>query len=70
MPNTNEETLKYRVAQLEKKADCYDDKIDKILQNHLPHIQQEVSNLKTRIDVLTVINIGAIIVAILINKYL
>jgi len=70
MPKTNGDTIKYRVAALEKCQEKTEMKLDSIMENHLPHLQQEVSNLKTRIDVLTVINIGAIVMALLINKYL
>jgi len=39
---TNGNTLKYRVEQLEKYQDRFDTKIDTILENHLPHISQEI----------------------------
>lgn len=55
---------------LEKNMCDMDKKLDEVLQNHLPHIQEQVSSLKTRIDVLTVVNIGAIVLAMLINKFL
>ena len=63
-------TLVYRVGELEKKVDTLDDKIDKLLTNDLPHIQTELQSLKTRISVLTAINIGALIIGIILAKYL
>jgi hypothetical protein len=63
-------TISWRVTMLEKNMCDMDKKLDEVLQNHLPHIQEQVSSLKTRIDVLTVVNIGAIVLAMLINKFL
>ena len=66
----NNNTLKWRVGELEK--DMKDVKIDirKILENHLPHIQQELVSLKTRITIATSINVAAITLALILNKYL
>lgn len=67
MKNT---TLNWRVKQLEK---CYSEmeaKLDKILENHLPHINEELSSLKTRINVQTTIQVGAVVAGALILKYL
>ncbi len=66
----NNNTLKWRVGELEK--DMKDVKIDirKILENHLPHIQQDITSIKTRQVVTTSINVGAIIIALLLAKYL
>lgn len=67
--NTNG-TLKYRVLQLEKSVDGMDTKVDRILENHLPHIQQELERLNTRISMFTAINVGAIIISILLHEIL
>ena len=63
-------TLTYRVTALEKNYDKMDNKIDLLLQNHIPHIQTELTALKTRVTVTTVINVGAILSGLLLNKYL
>lgn len=63
-------TLSYRVGQLEKIVDKLDIKIDTMLTNDLPHIQADLQSLKTRMNVLTAINVGAIILALLVSKYL
>jgi len=63
-------TLTYRVTALEKNYDKMDNKIDLLLQNHIPHIQTELVAMKTRITVTAAINIGAVITGILLNKYL
>ena len=63
-------TLSWRVGELEAGYTKLDGKIDIILQNHLPHLHEEISSLKTRISVLTAVNVGAIIIGILITKYL
>jgi len=65
----NQKTL-YRLDQLEKNYEKIETRLDAILENHLPHLQMELEALKTRVNVLTAINIGAIILALLINKYL
>ena len=53
--------LTYRVEQLEKNYIQLDTKLDHLLINELPHIQEELSSLKTRVNVSTVINVGAIL---------
>jgi hypothetical protein len=68
MPKNN--TLTYRVGQLEKNYEKLDDKIDTLLTNDLPHINASLISLKTRINVMTAINVGAIIVGILVAKAL
>ena len=65
-----QEYLEYRVTALEKNYDKMDNKIDLLLQNHIPHIQTELAALKTRVAVTTVINVGAILSGLLLNKYL
>jgi len=64
----NNNTLTYRVEQLEKNYDKLDCKIDHILTNDLPHIQESMIQMKTRMTVLTALNIGAIILAIVVTK--
>jgi len=70
MTKTNGNTITWRVTILEKEVCGIDEKVDSILQNHLPHLQNEILELKTKINVLSVINIGAIVLALLINRYL
>ena len=53
--------LTYRVEQLEKNYIQLDTKLDHILQNELPHLQEELISLKTRVNVSTIINVGAIL---------
>ena len=53
--------LTYRVEQLEKNYIQLDTKLDHLLINELPHIQEELSSLKTRVNVSTVIKVGAIL---------
>lgn len=67
---TNGETLRYRVTQLEKCYEKIESRLDALLENHFPHLQNEVNELRTRISVLTAVNIGAIILALIINKFL
>jgi len=62
--------LSYRVEQLEKNFEKLDGKIDSILENHLPTLEKQVLSLRTEVRVWTVLNVGAIIVGILIAKFL
>jgi len=66
MPSNN--TLTYRVGQLERNYEKLDNKLDTLMTNDIPHLQQSMGSLKTRMDVLTAVNIGAIILGILISK--
>ena len=63
-------TLTYKVGELKKDVVKLDTKMEAIMENHLPHIEKELASLKTRIEVLTAVNIGAIILATIINKFL
>lgn len=60
----------YRIQQLEKNYEDLDSKIDKLLTNDLPHLHEAIISLKTRVSVLTAVNIGAIIGGVLISKLL
>ena len=70
MTKNGNTTLTWRITLLEKRVDGLDKKVDEILQNHLPHLQESISSLKTRINVQTTIQVGAIILGALILKYL
>lgn len=61
-------TLEYRVGQIEKRLDEIDLKIDKILIERIPTLNEQMQSLQTRINVLTVVNIGALLLAIIINR--
>ena len=66
----NGNTLRWRMGQVEDHTKNMDGKIDKILQNDLPHIQQQVTKNGTTIKVSSAINVGAIIIGLLIAKFL
>ena len=63
----NGNNIKYRVGVLEKCQAKIEERLDSIMENHLPHIQQDLATLKTRITTMTAINVGAIIVAIILS---
>ena len=63
-------TLKYRVEQLEKNYIDLNEKMDQVLENHLPHINIELQSLSTKITVATVLNIGTIILGAVLLKFL
>ncbi len=66
----NNSTLAYRVGQLEKETDGLNTKMDTLLTNHLPHLEQSILEVKTRVNVLTAVNIGAVILGVIVSKYL
>ena len=71
MQNSNgNNTIKWRVEQLEKGQYSIDGKLDKIQTNDLPHIHEAIISLKTRISVLTAFNVGAIILGLTISKFM
>jgi hypothetical protein len=61
-------TLEYRVTQLEKNMCDIEQKLDIIRTNHLPHIQSQLEGLSTRIMVLTGVNLAAIIIGIIASR--
>lgn len=54
------ETIKYRIEELE--TDVQELKVDvkEILRNHLPHIMSELVGIKVRLTIFSVIILGAI----------
>ncbi len=63
-----EDMLTYRVDQLELNYGKLDKKIDTLLTNDIPHIQKELEALKTRMSVLTTVNIAAIIFGVIVSR--
>ena len=77
----NNGTLKYRVGRLEEAVKDISDDIINIKDNHLHGIRTAISALdkkvdvsnteiKTRVNVTTVLNVAAIIIGIVIVKFL
>ena len=62
----NNGTLKYRVKQLELSVKEIDGKVDMILQNHLPHIENKL----TKLSWLAGVNVVAIIIGIMLARLL
>lgn len=65
---TKNNTLEYRVIQLEKSVCDIEKKLDEIRTNHLPHMQSQLEGLSTRIMVLTGVNLAAIIIGIIASR--
>ena len=63
-------TLTYKVGELKKCVEKLDGDMDELLRNDLPHLKQDIESLKVRINVLTVVNVSAIILALLFAKFL
>ena len=63
-------TLTWRVGQLEKTLCRMEKRMDVLMENHLPHLEQRMIRIETKMNVLSAINIGAIILAVIINKFL
>ena len=66
LPNT----LIWRVKELERNYTEVNDKLDKVMENHLPHINIELQSLSTKVTIAAVLNIGAIILAAVLLKLL
>jgi hypothetical protein len=63
-------TLEYRVTQIEKRLDGIDVKIDKIRTEDIPDIKIIVETLSTRILILTGVNLTALLIAILVARFI
>jgi len=63
-----ESMLTYRVEQLERNWEKLDSKMDMLLTNEMPCIQKELLALKTRMNVLTAVNVGAIIFGVVLSR--
>lgn len=79
MPTNGKEIalLKQRVTTIERnydkmdtKIDTLDGKIDKLMSNDLPHLAQDMVSLKARVTALTAVNIGALLIAIIVSRYI
>jgi hypothetical protein len=77
MAENGNNTLSYRVGELEKAVDKIGSKMEKIMDNELVHIRDEFSDVNlevvkaaTRINVLSVLNAGAIVVGVLLSRIL
>jgi hypothetical protein len=58
-------TLSWRVAELETSMEKVDRSLDSILQNHLPHLHEEIASLRTRVNLLivaVVVEVGVILI--------
>lgn len=49
----NGTTITWRVGELEKRVDHIDKSLDTILQNHLPHLHEEVAGIRTSLKIVT-----------------
>ena len=63
-------TIVYRVGQLEKRQEAMEAKIDSILANHLPHITNQITALDSKIKTMTAINVGGIVLGVIAGKLL
>lgn len=60
----------YQVGELQESFKTLNAKVELIMTNHLPHLKEDVTSLKTRINVMTAINIGGIIAGIVVARFL
>ena len=65
-----ENNYTFRFGETEKRVEKMELKLDQILENHLPHLEIKMERINTKINILTAVNVGAIIIAIIINKFL
>jgi len=64
----NGNTIRYRVERLEEDLSGVSVRLDKIMENHLPHLREQISGLDSKITVLTALNVGAVVVGLLISR--
>lgn len=62
--------VNYRVEKLESNYRDLNDNINKLMTNHIPHLQEDIIRLKTQINIFTAVNVGAVILSIVIEKVL
>ena len=60
----------YQVKELQDDVRSLQRDVNSILTNHLPHIQEDLISLKTRVNLLTALNIGAVILGVIFSKIL
>jgi len=60
----------FKIDDLKCDVDSLKADVRKILENHLPHLSEDIISLKTRMSVLTFVNVSAIIIGIILAKYL
>lgn len=61
---------KYQIDELSRDVSGLQRDMKLILENHLPHLKEDMSSLKTRINVLTILNVGSVILGLIIMKFL
>jgi len=73
MPQNN--TLSYRVTQLEKCYDNLNNKMDSVMTNHLPHLSNDIQSLRGDINSIrsevrayAVLNAAAIIIGLIVSR--
>ena len=64
----NGTTIIYRVTELEQCQKATEEKLDTIMENHLPHIREDLARLQTELRTTAIINVGAIILGLLISR--
>lgn len=62
--------IDYRVEKLEGNYKDLNDNINKLMTNHIPHLQEDIIRLKTQINIFTAVNVGAVILSIVLEKVL
>lgn len=68
--NYNSGLTKYQIQELRASVEGLQKDMRTILENYLPHLKEDNVNIKTRINVYTAINIGAIILTLLFERFI
>ena len=71
MPKNN--TLKYRVGELEKTKALHEKVLfgeSGVLTNHLPHINENIARLDSKMKLVIMINGATVLIGVLISKFL
>lgn len=66
----NNGLTRYQIQELQEDVRNLVIDMKSIKENHIPHLQEEIISLKTRMNILSAINIGAIIFGIIAARVL
>lgn len=62
--------IEYKYDELKGKVDDLSEDVKRILTNHLPHLQLDMTAVRTEQRVLAALNIGAIIIGIIVTNFI
>ena len=70
MVKKKDSLLDYRVRQLESVTSELDKKMEKLLENHIPHLASDIKSVRTEVRITLGVNLILTALAIIIAKFL